>query len=1258
MDNDQKNGSKSANSSTNDEKRMPNDEKWVNGDDMKNLLRKLIRHQGLVQHHIEDFNRLASQLRTIATKQFYIEAVMENERKTTAEGAKISKIKMDVRFVDLELGSPMMPDISSTQMIPLLPIVCRSTMTNYVAPISISVVGTFEAYGHDGKLIKTVEQRVNNHPAGRLPIMVRSKECHTYSPAGPVPEELHTMLESPEDQGGYFIMKGHEIGIQNSENIKFNQPNIHRMMPPNKARVRLEMISKPGDAFENSFQVQIRVTRTNAIVIEPSYPNIKDSNNTNLPHPPPMPFYLMFRMLGMTNDRDIIDNIVFPSDNMDPVERQLRSILESAYQEVPPSELRSIQESYDQSDILLRFGEILYGLPPDGEHKTSDAAKNEVCSRMLSVWDRMLLPHIGEQPINRIAKARYLGYLIRNLLLVDIGILDPTDRDAYHNKRVHAAGVTLAKAFKTQFNLAVVQILKKELRNQFNRMDFSEVTLANGVNAIKFQNLEKGLGQLITSSSDKINMGSGMQVVNRVQAHAIERKNPLNVLTTGRNIESPELSAAATSRSEQMRLVKSSHVGYICPSSSKDTGRKVGLNKEMALLCTIAMIETGISSALVKRIRDDEDVIKLEDVTPREIAARRLGKVFVNGNWIGVVEKSHELVAKYRQMRRNQRAPYDQKIDRYTTIQWDQMTDEVRFLVDHGRLLRPLVIMDNNVMQVLAAEMAGKPAPAFWQRPRFTAEHAAALKRGDITVVDLIDDGVIEYIAPEEQLNCYIAYDIDYAMEHSANITKAFTHVDIPQAIYGLSAMVCPLANHNAPTRVTYETNQVKQTCGWYCLGWPWRYDKNMSLQLHCEHPLVRTLTNDLTLPIGSNAYIAYMCYDGDNQEDSVIMNKASTECGHWWVAYFRVIMTDLESGERVRIPSQANTMDIRSQASYAKLSETGIVAPGTKVDMGDVVIAKIAEVPPTGSAAQSNDANDFKYVDHSIVYNYNEPARVIAPTKTIPQTRSEGVQFAAVKTVSSRPVNVGSKFSFTSGCKFINANLLSSIDMPFCASGLPITCISNPHTVVSRMVVSQLIEGVLSKLCAQKCTFMDASAFTKIDMHAVRAELAKFGVQNVCLEQVYDGRTGTAIDALIVVCPTYIQRLQKFSVDEHYTVQYGPTDAITGQPTSGGRNTGGGLRVGEMEKDVLCAHGNAGAMREVLFNNSDGLDIYICRRCNNPAVVGLSAGIYRCKTCGPEADIIKVPSARSSRLFFHELNALGIGTQFITAPHTYSVPE
>ena len=78
-----------------------------------------------------------------------------------------------------------------------------------------------------------------------------------------------------------------------------------------------------------------------------------------------------------------------------------------------------------------------------------------------------LLPHIGLHPGSRHNKLRFLALLIRKIFLVNLGVVEQTDRDALKNKRILPSGQNYAKVFKTYFNATIVQDITKRLRYDF-----------------------------------------------------------------------------------------------------------------------------------------------------------------------------------------------------------------------------------------------------------------------------------------------------------------------------------------------------------------------------------------------------------------------------------------------------------------------------------------------------------------------------------------------------------------------------------------------------------------------------------------------------------------------------------------------------------------------------------------------------------------------------------------------------------------------
>ncbi len=165
---------------------------------------------------------------------------------------------------------------------------------------------------------------------------------------------------------------------------------------------------------------------------------------------------------------------------------------------------------------------------------------------------------------------------------------------------------------------------------------------------------------------------------------------------------------------------------------------------------------------------------------------------------------------------------------------------------------------------------------------------------------------------------------------------------------------------------------------------------------------------------------------------------------------------------------------------------------------------------------------------------------------------------------------------------------------MPFTETGVVPDIIVNPHAIPSRMTVGQIIEALVAKVCEIDGYVTDGTMFNSVDIEAIGKQLKDLGYDEHGEEYMYNGRTGEKMRSKIFITPTYYQRLQKFVADAMYAVSSGPTCAITRQPL-GGKSTGGGLRLGEMERDVCVADGVVNFLQEKFYDHSDGFTPYLC---------------------------------------------------------------
>jgi len=141
--------------------------------------------------------------------------------------------------------------------------------------------------------------------------------------------------------------------------------------------------------------------------------------------------------------------------------------------------------------------------------------------------------------------------------------------------------------------------------------------------------------------------------------------------------------------------------------------------------------------------------------------------------------------------------------------------------------------------------------------------------------------------------------------------------------------------------------------------------------------------------------------------------------------------------------------------------------------------------------------------------------------------------------------------------------------------------------------------------------------------------QLMKAGYNYYGNEPMYSGITGEELHADIFIGVVYYQRLRHMVNDKFQVRTTGPVTQLTGQPIKG-RKKGGGIRVGEMERDSLLAHGTAFLLQDRLLNCSDYSKSWICKECGTflsvqPTVSEFSkrkgTGAVRCRRCATKVE-------------------------------------
>ncbi len=918
----------------------------------------LTSFDSFVQHGI---NQIASQV---------FEMSFEKDAKDTVErDPTIIKYKLDITIDSVNIANPMKYDVSTQQTSPMFPNEALLRDLTLASGVYVSATMIARAY-HQNGTVSVERTTIDNAMICKLPTMVKSKMCNTYNRSN---EALIHLEEDPSDLGGYFVIKGNQYIIINTESMKYNESREFINEGHKNQLCRADIISKAGDAYENSYICALTLLNNHSIAINMGMAGFKEIE---------IPFFMFFRALGVYSAKEIISYITYSFDESDTLTKQMMDILEKALTnqypemnnlfktEFPTNKgevVGSINTITNQSDVLLVLTRCIVDydnqrakLRISGEEDKLNIERF-LQSKLLYVLDQKFLTHVGLTEADRKKKAAFLGHMIHRMLLVHLGVFNPTDRDSYKNKRINDAGVSYSRIFKTQFNFAVVQKLKRQFMRDFTNNSFADINLQTLFKtAIKPEDFEKALMTAIVSG-DKTLTVKQVTFKNRLSSQQLHHKNKLNVITTLRSIDTPNKSNSAKSseRAITLRQVHPTGTGYICGITSADTGAKVGMSKQLSVSADITA--AGSSEVLKDIVRNDKSIIPileiLKDTTV--ITKHNLHKVFVNGDWLGCVDEFAKFLDKYRIMRRNG------ELNMYTTISHNIIANEIHLWVDSGRLIRPLLVVYNNMKDKNYSH------DKFKQWIKLTDMHIKKLKSGEIDIDDLVRDGVIEYISPEEHENCYIAFEFDRFKQHINDPLHRFTHVDIPQGNMGLVALTSVFANHNQAARIVFQTNQVKQTNSWSLKNWPFVAHKDLYHQIYNEDPLVTTFAYRHIPPMGMNAIVAITVYGGFNQEDSLIVNRSSVDRGMFDAAHFTSDKVEIEQNEIVGKPDPAITSDIKSYCNYEKLVN-GIVPVGTFVQEGDCLVGKVAKL----QKGEMKDPNII-YTDRSMVYRKKEPAYI-----------------------------------------------------------------------------------------------------------------------------------------------------------------------------------------------------------------------------------------------------------------------------------------
>ena len=1183
----------------------------MNSEDIWNIIDTYFRDNpnSLVSHHLDSYNQFfKTGLKQIFKEKNPIRIVKEQDEVTKEFNLECNLYLGGKDGSRVYYGKPVIYDDDYTHF--MYPNEARLRNMNYGFSIHYDVEVEFKIAGEDTNWEKKEHSMtLEKIFLGRFPIMLQSDMCILQNLDSKIRFEMGECINDP---GGYFIIDGKEKVIVCQEKFGDNMLYI-RDNYSDLYNYSVEVKSASEDASKPKRTTAVRMvtplpTQSNK-QIHVTIPNVRK----------PVPLFIVMRALGVLSDKDIIETCLLDIEkHANYVDLFIPSI-------------------HDASFVFTQETALKY---------IATFTKGKTIPHVMEILSDYFLPHIGE--MNFKDKALYLGNMVFILLRTSLKEQAPTDRDNFKYKRVEVVGSLLYDLFKEYYTIMqhkIYQKIDKEYyyhKGQYQGMSFINLIDNNNKEFFKERDVEVGFRKAF-----KGNWGAEAHTKKLGVVQDLNRLSFNSALAQRRKINLPLDDSAKV---VGPRLLHSSQWGIIDPLDTPDGGN-VGLHKHMSIAAKITTHYTP--QPLIDLLRSEGHIRYLSECKPRYMSANT--KVFVNGSWVGVTSDPVKMTSGFKFMRRLAVIPI------YTSYAWDKQTNEIEIYTDAGRLCRPIFYFEGD--RTLSLSRAVDKKGFTWDE--LTTGFAKKLDDGfDVSknkvysVEELYGSGiknlddkksVIEYMDSSEANVAYISSSVKPSFEDTD-----YTHADIhPSLLLGVMGNQIIFPENNQLPRNLFSCGQSKQAASWYHTNFQNRIDKMGVVLNYGQIPLVKSrylkYINREMQPYGENPIVAIMCYGSYNVEDSILFNEASVKRGMFRTTYFNSyeareeaanvgggvvdsVFTDIQN---------ENVVGTKPGYSYGYLDKNGLIKENTELNDKMAVIGK----------ATIDMEDPSVKIDGSV---YPKKGQLGFVDKAFMTEGEEGRRIAKVRIREERIPALGDKFCSRCGQKGTVGLVIPEENMPYTADGIRPDIIVNPHAFPSRMTIGQLVEVLVGKAGVNYGAFGDCTAFIN---EGPKDELfgkllTSAGYNKTGTELLYNGMTGEQLESNIYIGPTYYMRLKHMVKDKINYRARGPRTMLTRQ-TVQGRANDGGLRIGEMERDGVIAHGLSKFLEESMMNRGDEYYMAVCNHTGSIAIYNESKNLF----LSPMADgPIKFNGEIDDNMNIINISRYGRSFSIVRVPYTFKL--
>lgn len=489
----------------------------------------------LVKHQLESFNDF------LLTK---LEQIIDGFNTIEIHHQYVPEIDNFKYLMRIDIKNPILnkPTIfeKDGSMKIMTPNDARQRNFTYSSNVTVDMHILTKTLEEDGNY-STESKQINNISLGKIPIMVKSNYCVLKD------KYIDNGSECRYDFGGYFIVNGNEKTIICQDRIQENKTcvftNNKISTYSHVAEIRSVQENKLGVPKITSLKLSAKANQFGRY-IRANIHHIKTD----------IPVFILFKALGLENDKEIIKYIVYDLDkpNNKIIINQLIGCIEEA---------NTVTCQRDALEYLSKYLNIT-GYP-------KEILNNKIhrLNIIRNVLENEFLPHVGTSFEK---KALYLGFMVNKLIKCFLGLKEFDDRDSYINKRIDTPGILMANLFR-QYYGKMIKDMKNMIQKEINTGGWRATNkFINVINKINVNN--KIVKQSIIDSGMRYALATGNWGIknNKNKQGVAQVLNRMTYNSTISHLRRATTTIDKSGKLIQPRKLNPTQLGIICPAECFD----------------------------------------------------------------------------------------------------------------------------------------------------------------------------------------------------------------------------------------------------------------------------------------------------------------------------------------------------------------------------------------------------------------------------------------------------------------------------------------------------------------------------------------------------------------------------------------------------------------------------------------------------------------------------------------------------------------